>query len=537
MELSRIGVTGLAVMGANLARNIARHGVPVAVHNRTTARTKEFMDGLRRTRARSRRPSPLEDFVAALEQPRADHRDGQGGRAGGRGDRGARPAARRGRHHHRRGQLALRRHQAAHARSAPRNGLRFIGIGVSGGEEGALQRAEHHARRRPGGLRRGRGRCSTRSRPRSTARRAACTSGPDGAGHYVKMVHNGIEYADMQLIAEAYDLLTPRRRARRAGDRRDLRGVERRRPGVVPHRDHRRACCARPTPAPASRSSTSILDQAEQKGTGRWTVQDALDLGVPITGITEAVFARALSSVRDEREAAPRGARRGRGRARRRAGRPRRRRPAGAVRVEDRRVRAGVRRRCAAASQAYGWDIDLGAMATIWRGGCIIRARFLDRIREAYDEHGDVAEPADGALLHRGGRRGAGRLAARGGRRRPSRASPIPAFSRSLAYYDGYRRERGPANLIQGLRDYFGAHTYRRIDGDGSYHTRWAAGRRGGAHRRLTLTRASGRSSRTGNGCCVVKVPVTGGWHGAPTPPASYPQAFRAASGWARVGP
>ena len=171
----------------------------------------------------------------------------------------------------------------------------------------------------------------------------------------------------------------------------------------------------------------AILDQAEQKGTGRWTSQDALDLGVPLTGITEAskivAYAQGFAQMR-------------------------------------------------AASQANDWGLDLGAMATIWRGGCIIRAQFLNRISEAYDEHGDIENLMMVPYFTQG-------LAeAQDAWRRVVVAATeqgvaIPAFSSSLSYYDGYRRERGPANLIQGLRDYFGAHTYRRLDGDGSYHTRW----------------------------------------------------------------
>jgi 6-phosphogluconate dehydrogenase len=216
-----------------------------------------------------------------------------------------------------------------------------------------------------------------------------------------------------------------------------------------------------------------ILDQAEQKGTGRWTVQSALELGVPITGITEAVFARVLSSQRTQREAAAKAL----------AG------PSGRVSgATGQRMVDDVRdalyaskvvayaqgfEQIAAAADAYGWEVDLGGLATIWRGGCIIRARFLDRIREAYE-----SDPGLRSLLLADYFRDAVADAQDAWRRVVATAVelgvPTPAFASSLAYYDGFRRERGPANLLQGLRDFFGAHTYRRLDRPGSFHTRWS---------------------------------------------------------------
>jgi 6-phosphogluconate dehydrogenase len=300
-----------------------------------------------------------------------------------------------------------------------------------------------------------------------------CTHvGPDGAGHFVKMVHNGIEYADMQLIAEAYDLL----RAGLGATPAQISGIFRTwnegdldsyliqiTADVLAHTD---AATGRPF-------VDIVLDQAEQKGTGRWTVQSALDLGVPITGIAEATFARALSGHADQREAA---------------------RAAFGSEVspldiaDSEAFTEDVRRalyaskvvayaqgfdHIAAGSAEYGWDIDRGARATIWRGGCIIRARFLDRIREAYDQ-----DPALPSLLVAPYFAGAVRDGVNSWRRVVAQAAtagiPTPAFSSSLAYYDGLRRERLPAALIQGLRDYFGAHTYHRVDSAGSFHTEWA---------------------------------------------------------------
>jgi len=297
--------------------------------------------------------------------------------------------------------------------------------------------------------------------------------GPDGAGHFVKMVHNGIEYADMQLIAEAYDLLRTGLSASPA----EIADIFRTwnegelesflieiTADVLGHVD---AATGRPF-------IDIVLDQAEQKGTGRWTVQSALDLGVPITGIAEATFARSLSGHADQRG-------------------PARATFADVVVapwvVDDRETFVEDVRRAlyaskvvayaqgfdhiAAGSDEYDWNIDRGAMATIWRGGCIIRARFLDRIREAYDK-----DPILPSLLVAPYFAGAVSDGVASWRRVVADAAragvPTPAFSSSLAYFDGLRRDRLPAALIQGLRDDFGAHTYRRVDRDGAFHTQWA---------------------------------------------------------------
>jgi 6-phosphogluconate dehydrogenase len=286
------------------------------------------------------------------------------------------------------------------------------------------------------------------------------------------MVHNGIEYADIQLIAEAYDLL------------RHVAGLEV--PEIARIFDEWNTgdlesflieitakVLAKEDPQTGAPLVDVIVDQAEQKGTGRWTSQDALELGVPLTGITEAVFARTLSSLRDERRAASQAL----------AGPSPAAGGAGADGLVDDIQRALYASKVvayaqgfeqmAAASRAYEWDLDLGAMATIWRGGCIIRARFLNRIRDAYEQ-----DPGTGNLLMVPYFRDAVADAQDAWRRVIVRATEsgvaVPAFASSLAYYDGYRRERGPASLIQGLRDFFGAHTYRRVDQDGAFHVRWA---------------------------------------------------------------
>jgi 6-phosphogluconate dehydrogenase len=284
------------------------------------------------------------------------------------------------------------------------------------------------------------------------------------------MVHNGIEYADMQLITEAYDLL----RHGVGMSVGDMAGVfEEWNTGDLESFliEITAKVLAKQDESTGEPLIDSIVDQAEQKGTGRWTSQDALEQGVPLTGITEAVFARSLSALRDQRTAASKTLR---------GPRP------GETTVSDDLVE-DIRKalyaskvvayaqgfeQMAAAASTYDWKLDMGSLATIWRGGCIIRARFLNRIRDAYDEHPDTAN-----LLVVPYFRDAVADAQDAWRRVISTAVelgvPVPAFSSSLAYYDGYRRERGPANLIQGLRDFFGAHTYRRVDREGSFHTRW----------------------------------------------------------------
>jgi 6-phosphogluconate dehydrogenase len=464
-----IGVTGLAVMGRNLARNLARHGYAVALHNRSPERTRSLVaeHGDEGTFVPS---ESMADFVASLRRPRAVIIMVQAGPATDAVIEELRPLLDEGdivvdcgNSHY----LDTRRREEA-LREA---GLHFVGCGVSGGEEGALLgpsimpggSAESYQRLGP----------MFESIAAQVDGTPCCVHvGPDGAGHFVKMVHNGIEYADMQLIAEAYDLL----RTGLGQDPAQIAAVFRTwnegdldsfliqiTAEVLAHTDAR---TGRPF-------IDIVLDQAEQKGTGRWTVQSALDLGIPITGIAEATFARSLSGHADQRAAA-------------------RQAFGGEAQLLDgidaEAFTEQVRRalyaskvvayaqgfdQIAAGSAEYGWGVDRGAMATIWRGGCIIRARFLDRIREAYD-----SDPKLPSLLVAPYFADAVRDGVDAWRHVVAQAAmagiPTPAFSSSLAYYDGLRRDRLPAALIQGLRDNFGAHTYRRVDSDGSFHTEWA---------------------------------------------------------------
>ena len=466
------GLTGLATMGANLARNVAHHDIPVAVHNRTTSRMQTFVDEHGSEGPITGHES-VADWVGALARPRVLMSMVQAGPATDAVIDEITPHLDRGDVVIDGGNANYRDTQRRHAKLGDQ-GIHFLGVGVSGGEEGALKGPSIM----PGGDREP---YDESVKPIFEAIAAnvdgtpCCTYvGADGAGHYVKMVHNGIEYADMQLIAESYDLLrngvgweVPQIAERfRRWNESELESF------LI---EISARVLARTDAATGQPLVDVILDAAEQKGTGRWTAQDALELGVPLTGITEAVFARALSALKDQRVhaadvlAGPTA------------------RGGGAGSADDSLANdlehalyaskivsyAQGFAQMAAAADVEGWKIDLGSMATIWRGGCIIRARFLDRIREAYD-----AEPSLANLMLADFFSDALREAQDPWRRVVSRAAelgiPTPAFSSSLAYYDGYRRARGPASLIQGLRDLFGAHTYRRVDRDGAFHTIWS---------------------------------------------------------------
>ncbi|MFF8828675.1 NADP-dependent phosphogluconate dehydrogenase [Streptomyces sp. NPDC015131] len=470
---AQIGVTGLAVMGRNLARNFARNGLTVAVHNRSFARTEalagEFGHEGTFVPARDAR-----EFTAALERPRrlvvmvkaGDPTDAvieefaplldpgdviiDGGNAHFADTR--------------------RRERELRAR-----GVHFVGAGISGGEEGAL----HGPSIMPGGPA-----ASYASLGPLLERIAArapdgtpCVAhiGPDGAGHFVKMVHNGIEYADMQLIAEAYHLLrevagySPARIAEtfrewNAGRLHSyLIGIT---AEVLAHRD---AATGRPF-------VDVVADRAEQKGTGRWTVQSALGLGVPVPGIAEAVFARSLSGHAGLREASrglpgPAAVPMEAGQAARFAQRVEQALYASKIVSYAQgfhQIRAG--------SEAYGWGVDLAVVASLWRAGCIIRAAFLDRIRGAYTADPDLESlPADrGFAEELGVAQDDWRTVVAAAARR---GVPAPGFAAALAHYDALRAPRLPAALTQAQRDFFGAHTYRRTDREGSFHTLWGGDR------------------------------------------------------------
>ncbi|MGJ7906099.1 NADP-dependent phosphogluconate dehydrogenase [Actinopolyspora sp. H202] len=470
-DKANIGVTGLAVMGRNLARNLARNGQRVAVHNRRRERTDELITRFG-DEGNFLATGSLRELVDTLERPRrlvimvkaGDPTDAVIDELVPMLDTGD-VLVDAGNANF----ADTRRREAALAD----RGVHFVGAGVSGGEEGAL----HGPSIMPGGS-------SDAYRELEPILRSIAANvdgtpcvthvGTDGAGHFVKMVHNGIEYADMQLIAETYDLL------------RRVLGLA---PGEIAETFRRFntgrlnsyliEITAEVLGHVDSRTSLPfvdvVLDQAEQKGTGRWTVQNALELASPVTGIAEAVFARSISGQPRLREDA--------------SGLPG---PSTGPVVDDpERFVADVERalyaskiiayaqgfdQIQAGSETYEWNIDLGAIATIWRGGCIIRAEFLDRIRAAYDQ---TSGPA-GLLADEDFREALGE-AQDSWRRVVAVATaagvPVPGISTSLAYYDTVRAQRLPAALIQGQRDYFGAHTYRRSDLDGVFHTEWAADR------------------------------------------------------------
>ena len=470
---ANIGVVGLAVMGSNLARNLAsREGNTVAVFNRSPERTQTLVSdhpeaGFVATEA-------YDEFVASLAKPRTAIIMVQAGTGtdaviselvkrfepgdiivdGGNAD--FRDTIRR------------------ESEIAP-TGIHFVGTGISGGEEGALNGPSIM----PGG--------SAESYETlgpilasiaAVAEGEPCVThvGTDGAGHFVKMVHNGIEYADMQLIAEAYDLIrqgTGKSPAEIADIFAEWNTGE-----LESYLIEITAEVLRQTDAATGQPLVDvILDEAGAKGTGAWTVQNALDLGVPASGIAEAVFARSLSSKRAQREASsdlpgP--------------SEPWTVDPADAdAFVEDVRKALYASKIVAysqgfdeivAGAEQYGWDIKKGEIAKIWRAGCIIRARFLNRITEAY-----AADPGLVVLLTapyfrdaiaetQESWRGVVAIAARAG-------IPAPAFSSSLSYYDGLRAPRLPASLVQGQRDFFGAHTYKRVDRPGVFHTLWSGDR------------------------------------------------------------
>ncbi len=467
---ANIGVVGLAVMGSNLARNLAsREGNTVAVYNRSPERTRTLLT--EHPEAGFVASESVDDFVASLARPRTAIIMVQAGRGtdavveqlaarfepgdivvdGGNADF----------------QDTIRRERELQDR-----GVAFVGAGISGGEEGALKgpsimpggSAEAYETLGP-----------VLASIAAVAEGEPCVThiGTGGAGHFVKMVHNGIEYADMQLIAESYDLL------RRIGGH-DVAALADvfatwNQGDLESYLIEITAEVLRQTDARTGRPFVDVvLDQAGSKGTGVWTVQNAVGLGVPVSGIGEAVFARAVSSRPEQRAAVQRVVRQ----------RPQVQ-PTYDGFEDDVRAALYASKVVAyaqgfdaivAGAREYGWDVDLGAVARIWRGGCIIRAQFLNRIVEAYARDADLSTLLEDEYF-------ADAVAAgeQAWRRVVSAAAlsgvPVPGFASALSYYDSLASERLPAALIQGQRDFFGAHTYRRTDVEGAFHTLWSGDR------------------------------------------------------------
>ncbi len=469
MDKAHIGVIGLAVMGRNLVLNLSDHGHRVAVYNRTWERTRDFLQGDAAGRDILGCPS-LEGLVGDLRKPRVVLLMVQAG--GGvdavidqllpllePGD----VIVDGGNSHY---PDTARRYERLSS-----TGLRFLGMGVSGGEEGA----RHGPSLMPGG--------DPAAWPlvrdifqsiAAVAEGQPCCQwvGEGGAGHYVKMVHNGIEYGDMQLIAEAYHLL------------RDGLGLDRDQLAEVFGRWNQgvlesylieitAAILAVRDPDGVPRVDR-ILDSAGQKGTGQWTAMDALELGIPLTLIGEAVNARFLSALKGERERAARAF------------------PAVPRAWDFDRAQPWVEfvhdalyaaklvsyaqgfMLLRAASQRFGWNLAYGDIALLWRGGCIIRSRFLGDIKRAFARNPDLEN-----LLLDDFFAAAIRQAEPGLRRAVALGIqlgiPLPGFSAALAFFDGYRSARLPASLLQAQRDYFGAHTYARVDAPAErrFHTDW----------------------------------------------------------------
>jgi 6-phosphogluconate dehydrogenase len=463
------GLTGLAVMGQNLARNVAHKGFPIAVHNRTTEKTDKFIEE-HGSEGQIVGTQSVQDFVDALQSPRAIMIMVKAGQPVDDVIAELKPLLNKG-------DLLIDGGNSLFSDTERRvkeltaDGFLFLGTGVSGGEEGALNGPSIM----PGGSED----AYKIVEPIFTKISAqvdgtpCCTYiGAGGAGHYVKMVHNGIEYADMQLIAEAYDLL--KNAVGLSND--ELHSVFTKwNEGDLDSYliEITAQIFARKDDDSDGYLVDRVLDKAAQKGTGKWTAQNALDLGIPLTAITEAVYARSLSALKDQRVAAskvlpgPNG---------------------GLIDSRDREAFIDAIRdalyaskvvayaqgfeQMLAAAKEYGWTLHPGEIATIWRGGCIIRARFLDRIKDAYDQQPDLANLLLAPYFTdavKNGQDGWRRVVAEAARL----GIPIPAFSSALAYYDGYRRERLPANLIQAQRDLFGAHTYERTDKPGAFHSSW----------------------------------------------------------------
>ncbi|PRG74784.1 NADP-dependent phosphogluconate dehydrogenase [Burkholderia cenocepacia] len=470
MGKQAIGVIGLAVMGRNLALNIESRGYAVSVFNRSREKTDELIAEFP---GRNLVPTyTLEEFVASLETPRRILMMVKAGEATDATIASLKPLLEKGDVLIDGGNThftdTIRRNQ-----ELAQSGLHFIGTGVSGGEEGALRGPSIM----PGGQRDAYDLVEPilkqiAAKAPSDGEPCVAYMGPDGAGHYVKMVHNGIEYGDMQLIAESYSVL------------KDVAGLTNDELGAVYTEWNQgeldsylieitSKIFGKKDEETGKHLVDVILDRAAQKGTGKWTSQNALDLGVPLPLITESVFARVLSSLKTERVAA----------SKMMPG------PAAAPFDGDRAAFVEAVRRALylskvisyaqgfaqlrTASEEYGWNLDLGTIAKIFRAGCIIRARFLQKITDAYAKDPALAnlllDPyfKDIAANYQTALRDVVVAAVKAG-------VPVPAFASAVAYFDSYRSERLPANLVQAQRDFFGAHTFERTDKPGSFHANWS---------------------------------------------------------------
>lgn len=493
IEQADIGMMGLGVMGQNLSLNIADHGYSVVVYDRFPEVTRKFLADCRQEEPSHERvlgAESLEDFVRALKRPRKIVLLVKAGAATDATIEGILPLLEAGDILIDSGNSnwldTIRREKNLAAQ-----GIKFVGSGISGGETGArfgpslmpggapeawaeiepIFRAvaskvdAETGRPLPG---------AAPGKPVEGGVPCAAYIGPDGAGHYVKMVHNGIEYIDMQLISEAYWLM------------KRLLGLDNDNIGAIFEEWNQGVLASylieitgdilrQPDPSGTGYLVDYILDAAGQKGTGQWTAASALEIGAPANAIAEAVYARSLSSLKEERVAAAallQG-------------------PEIAPQNDRERLIDAIREALycskicayaqgfqlmAQAQAVYGWTLDFATLAQIWRGGCIIRARFLQKITDAYTLNPELKnlmlDPYFSDALRQGQTRWRETVALA-----IENGIPVPAFGAALAYFDGYRSPALPANLIQAQRDYFGAHTYERTDRPRGkfFHTDWPA--------------------------------------------------------------
>lgn len=469
MTQANFGVVGMAVMGKNLALNVESRGYTVALFNRTTAKTEEVV---------AEHPDKnfvltktIEEFVAAIEKPRRIMLMVQAGPATDATIQALLP-------HLDKGDILIDGGNTHFPDTMRRNaeladsGINFIGTGVSGGEKGALEGPSIM----PGGQKEAydliapifeqiAGKAPQDGKP------CVAYMGPNGAGHYVKMVHNGIEYGDMQLIAESYDLLK-----RVLGlDNAEIQSIfEEWNEGELDSyliEITKEVLKRKDDQGTDGYIVDKILDKAGNKGTGKWTSQSSLDLGVPLPLVTESVFARFISTYKDERVKASSIL----------SG------PEVKFSGDKAEIVEKIRQalyfskimsyaqgfaQLRQASKEYDWDLPYGTIAQIWRAGCIIRAEFLQNITDAFDKDANLENLLldeyfiDITKRYQAAVRDVVSLAVQAG-------IPVPTFTSAISYYDSYRSANLPANLIQAQRDYFGAHTYERNDMEGIFHYDW----------------------------------------------------------------
>lgn len=469
MSKQQIGVIGMAVMGKNLALNIESRGYSVSIYNRTTSKAEAVIE--EHADKNLYLQTTIEDFVDSLEVPRRIVLMVQAGA-------GTDAVIQQILPHLDKGDVLIDGGNTFFKDTMRRNeelaesGINFIGTGVSGGEEGALLGPSIM----PGGQKEAYDLVAPileqiAAKAPADGEPTVAYIGPNGAGHYVKMVHNGIEYGDMQLIAETYHIM------------RDLLDLSNDEIAAIFKEwnegeldsfliEITADALTKKDPSTGKHVVDIILDRAGTKGTGKWTSQSALDLGTPLPLITEAVFARYISALKDERVIASKV-----------LAKPEKK----ALDIDKEEVIEELRQalyfskimsyaqgfsQMRMASEEYDWDLQYGEIAKIWRAGCIIRARFLQDITNAYDENPELAN----LLLddyfkgisenYQQSVRDIVGLSVQAG-------VPVPAFSSAISYYDSYRSERLPANIIQAQRDYFGAHTYERVDKEGTFHFDW----------------------------------------------------------------